>query len=157
MANSINYSEYFNDLNMGLLTIDGRKYKFAMNDLKEIRSIFNGRNPVKEYRHKTIQKNVAIKSINLPLYLENEEQDIKKIRREVEVHQNLKNPKYVVQLYGFSIIKNKLRICIELMDESLYDFYKKVHKKFDTFPEDFIGVIGVCILNALIYCKIVNI
>jgi len=43
--------------------IEGEEYIFSMKDFEELGSIFNGRNPVKKYKHKISQKNVAIKSV----------------------------------------------------------------------------------------------
>ncbi len=43
-----------------------------------------------------------------------------------------------------------LQLCIELMDMSLYDYYKEVHKIIDGFRKNYLTA---CTLNAPIDCK----
>ena len=58
-----------------------------------------------------------------------------------------------VCMYGFW--QGEVRICMEVMDISLNDFYKKVHRLHSGFPEDVLSVIAysVCVEILVLLCR----
>ena len=52
---------------------------------------------------------------------------------------------YTVQFYGALFREGDVWICMEVMDSSLDQFYKKVYKASKTIPEEILGKIAVSV------------
>jgi hypothetical protein len=111
---------------------------------------------VRKCKHKPSGFDVAIKSISLPAAASSgniTEDQIKRLKSEVQLLKALTNSPNITTFYGSFINGNKLYICMEFMDMSLTDYYKQVHKMKSSFPEEMLGCICACITDALNACK----
>uniref|UniRef100_A0A914EJ01 mitogen-activated protein kinase kinase n=1 Tax=Acrobeloides nanus TaxID=290746 RepID=A0A914EJ01_9BILA len=114
---------------------------------------------VHKCRHKPSDIVVAIKSIQLPPTASGNitEEQIKNLKREVQLLRALTYSPKITTFYGSFIYDNKLYICMEFMEMSLTKYYEQVHQEKASFPEEMLGCICVCITDALIACKSIQI
>lgn len=122
-------------------------------DLKEIKLISKSQYEVKKYKyiHNQTERILAVKSLTIHQskfkYDEKEYQMIK-IWRELVIHSHMESD-YIVKLYGFCVENGYLHICMEFMDESLYDLYHQVHREAMFFPEQLLGYVAVAVINGI--------
>lgn len=59
--------------------------------------------------------------------------------QDLEVNRKTKDCPYTVEFYGALFREGEVLICMEVMDESLYDYYKAAHKCGFGMPQDILG------------------
>lgn len=137
---------------------------FKHNDFKEVETLSSARHFVKRYHVERENIDVAVKIVNIPHNLNQygqKEERIHELQREVEIFKQLEKHENIVMFYGLCIVKEQAWICMELMDMSLTNLYQKFYDSVkstdDSFPEEILGAITVCMISALSYCKSKNI
>uniref|UniRef100_A0A914DQH7 mitogen-activated protein kinase kinase n=1 Tax=Acrobeloides nanus TaxID=290746 RepID=A0A914DQH7_9BILA len=136
------------------------EYRFNILDFDDEGEVFRTRfSVVNKRRHKPSNSVVAIKSIPLPAAASGNitENQIKDLKREVDLLKALTNSPHITNFYGSFIYDNKLYICMEFMELSLTSYYQQVHQRKSSFPEELLGCICACITDALIACKNIQI
>jgi len=73
--------------------------------------------------------------------------------RDLEVCKNASDCKYTVTFYGGLFREDEVWICMEVMDMSLYDYYKDAHKFQLGMTEIVLGAVCYSVLSALKYLK----
>uniref|UniRef100_A0A672K495 mitogen-activated protein kinase kinase n=1 Tax=Sinocyclocheilus grahami TaxID=75366 RepID=A0A672K495_SINGR len=76
-------------------------------------------------------------------------QEQKRLLMDLDISMRTVDCFYTVTFYGALFREGDVWICMELMDTSLDKFYKQVHEKGMTIPEDILGKITVSIVKAL--------
>jgi serine/threonine protein kinase len=108
---------------------------------------------------------VAIKYVPFPqsVYQDDDiQRKLTHLKREIQTFRALSTSPNIVDFYGLCLSDGHLLMCMELMDTTLRKFYKIVHSKpveatTPVFPEKILGFITVKVLDALAYCKNLNI
>lgn len=112
---------------------------------------------VKHAVYKPKQENMAVKLLPLPqgkypgqAVLEAK----KKLLQEQEILKKLRFAPNIIHFYGFCLDDSHALLCMELMDCSLGELYRWYHENIGAiFPEELVGGVSVCVLDALCYCK----
>lgn len=73
--------------------------------------------------------------------------------RDLEVCKNASDCRYTVTFYGGLFREDEVWICMEVMDMSLYDYYKDAHKFQLGMHEIVLGAVCYSVLSALKYLK----
>lgn len=152
------YEKYFpKDIPYNTLKFpdDPKHYKYSPEEVSERNTLFsNTKSAIVKYCHNPTNTFMAVKRINLTLSTSsNFKENIDKEINEVKMHYTLEHHSNIIDFYGFFIKKNNLHICLELMDMSLQDIYKRVHECYGHFPEHILGVITVAVVDGLDYCR----
>lgn len=130
-------------------------YIFKPKDFVPRNRIFIGNNVIVEhYLHRPSNVEMAVKLIRTNLHDQKEfEKVLSKIKEEIHTCKRIPDSPYIVKLYGFCVYGDYFIICMEYMDLSVRELYKRYHRIEGYFPEFLLGIIGVSILRALIDLK----
>uniref|UniRef100_A0A3B1KI15 mitogen-activated protein kinase kinase n=1 Tax=Astyanax mexicanus TaxID=7994 RepID=A0A3B1KI15_ASTMX len=124
-----------------------RKYNFEVkaDDLEQIGELGRGAyGVVDKMRHVPSGVIMAVKRIRATVNT----QEQKRLLMDLDISMRTVDCFYTVTFYGALFREGDVWICMELMDTSLDKFYKQVHEKGKTIPEDILGrcVISVTVL-----------
>uniref|UniRef100_A0A4W4FD33 mitogen-activated protein kinase kinase n=1 Tax=Electrophorus electricus TaxID=8005 RepID=A0A4W4FD33_ELEEL len=78
-------------------------------------------------------------------------QEQKRLLMDLDISMRTVDCFYTVTFYGALFREGDVWICMELMDTSLDKFYKKVHEKGMTIPEDILGKMAVSVSATQLY------
>jgi len=59
--------------------------------------------------------------------------------QDLEVNRKTKDCPYTVEFYGALFREGEVLICMEVMETSLFDYYKVAHSKGFGMPQDMLG------------------
>lgn len=135
-------------------------YPFAYQDFKWTNLQSGGNSFVQQAIHNPSGRALAVKFtlIDTKYLLRKDiarisDEEIKKLLKEIMLHERLSSSPYIVKFYGMCFHEIHLLNCMELMDLSFKDLYRWSHSSLNTFSEKLLGYIVVIIINALSYCK----
>lgn len=93
---------------------------------------------------------MAVKRIRMTM----DEQDQQKLKTELSiVMKNDNDFTYIVQFYGTLFREGDCWICMELMDTSLHELYKRVFGRRQRIPEEVLTQVAFSTVHALNYLK----
>ncbi|RXG56349.1 Dual specificity mitogen-activated protein kinase kinase 7 [Armadillidium vulgare] len=134
----------------GIITINSKKYKSTIDDMKYISELGNGTSgSVVKMLHTPSEKFIAVKQMHRSGNLE----EAKRVFFDLEVVLNSHDCPYIVQCLGCFVTDTDVWICMELMATCLDKLMKKYKQPF---PEPIIGKIAVGVsitVKALHYLK----
>uniref|UniRef100_A0A0V0J414 mitogen-activated protein kinase kinase n=2 Tax=Schistocephalus solidus TaxID=70667 RepID=A0A0V0J414_SCHSO len=137
----------------GILTIPGvcNDLSFSADDLIDEGEIGRGNyGVVNKMIHRNINWPMAVKRIRSNL----DDNEKKSSLKDLDIVVNSTKCLNIVQFYGAIFHEGDCWICMELMDSSLYQFYKFVYRNLDScIPENILGKITVATVSALDYLK----
>lgn len=122
-----------------------------------------GKFTVESYLFEPLNIRIAIKLIRIPhskVDNPDEQQKILGLVREVTNLRSLSTNPNIITCFGVCLHDGQALICMEQMDMSLKDVYKKIHAKSEdnqVFPEKLLGCIAVSLVDALAACKKINV
>uniref|UniRef100_A0A914DUZ6 mitogen-activated protein kinase kinase n=1 Tax=Acrobeloides nanus TaxID=290746 RepID=A0A914DUZ6_9BILA len=147
------------EVNVNRLHFPGHEgeYDFSINDLHFMGVIeTTEENVVKKYHHKYSRRNMAVKILRIPLSkteIFDLNSYVELLKKEVTTVKVISYCSNIANFYGVSLLDGEILFCMELMDWSLKELYKKVHRNGTIFPEELLGYVIVASLDALIFCK----
>lgn len=140
------------------IVIAGQTYSAKASDF-QLESFILGRGRYGTvYRAKHIPSNVtmAIKLIQYNADPEHrKEQEL--LLRELDVSARATSCPYIVHFYGALFWDGDVWMCLECMDTSLDKLYKALYARGQSIPEDIVGRIAYCVVQALHYLHGLNI
>jgi len=104
---------------------------------------------VEKMRHRTENVVMAVKRIRATLNT----QEQKRMLMDLDVSMRTVDCVYTVTFYGALFRQGDVWICMEVMDASLDQFYKKVKDRGLMIDEDVLGAVAVSIVKALRYLQ----
>lgn len=134
------------------VVIDGQTYNAKASDFQFDSFILGRGRYGTVYRAKHIPSNMtmAIKLIQYNADPENrKEQEL--LLRELDVSARAADCPYIVHFYGALFWDGDVWMCLECMDTSLDKLYKGLYGKDQLIPEDIVGRIAFCVVQALHY------
>ncbi|XP_022648637.1 dual specificity mitogen-activated protein kinase kinase 4-like isoform X2 [Varroa destructor] len=119
-------------------------------DLKDLGEIGAGNfGCVNRMKHKSGLE-MAVKRIRMTI----DEQGQKKLNTELDiVMKNDNDFTYIVQFYGTLFREGDCWICMELMDTSLHELYRRVFSRGQRMPEEVLAQVAYSTVKALAYLK----
>jgi serine/threonine protein kinase len=135
------------------------EYQFNLSDLQREEMICKN---IEHYTFLPLKFPLAVKSLIIISQRRVDEEKLEKAIEEVKILQKLSHDINIIDYYGYALDKERVWIFMELMDTSLEDLYRKFHEQIYqknksaqkiVIPEDVVGVIAVCVLDALAFCK----
>nr|CAB3263619.1 MAPKK3/6 dual specificity mitogen-activated protein kinase kinase 6 [Phallusia mammillata] len=130
--------------------IGGNDVDIRADDLTVIEELGRGAyGVVEKMKHKTSDNIMAVKRIRATL----NSQEQKRLLMDLDVAMRSVDCEYTVTFYGALFRQGDVWICMEVMDTSLDQFYKKVKDRGLTIGEDVLGLIAVSIVKALRYLQ----
>lgn len=69
--------------------------------------------------------------------------------KDLEVNRDAKNCPHTVEFYGALFREGEVLICMEVMEVSLYEYYKQAHSRKLGMPQDILGAISFAVLSAI--------
>ncbi|XP_077405955.1 dual specificity mitogen-activated protein kinase kinase 6 isoform X2 [Vanacampus margaritifer] len=128
------------------VTIGDKNFEVKADELERIGELGRGAyGVVDKMRHVPSGVIMAVKLIRATVNT----QEQKSLLMDLDISMRTVDCFYTVTFYGALFREGDVWICMELMDTSLDKFYKKVLEKERTIPEDILGKMAVCIVNAL--------
>uniref|UniRef100_A0A672Q8L9 mitogen-activated protein kinase kinase n=2 Tax=Sinocyclocheilus grahami TaxID=75366 RepID=A0A672Q8L9_SINGR len=128
------------------VTIGDKNFVVKADDLEQIGELGRGAyGVVDKMRHVPSGVIMAVKRIRATVNT----QEQKRLLMDLDISMRTVDCFYTVTFYGALFREGDVWICMELMDTSLDKFYKQVHEKGMTIPEDILGKITVSIVKAL--------
>nr|AAH44129.1 Mitogen-activated protein kinase kinase 6 [Danio rerio]AAI65822.1 Map2k6 protein [Danio rerio]BAB11809.1 MKK3 [Danio rerio] len=128
------------------VTIGEKNFVVKADDLEQIGELGRGAyGVVDKMRHVPSGVIMAVKRIRATVNT----QEQKRLLMDLDISMRTVDCFYTVTFYGALFREGDVWICMELMDTSLDKFYKQVHEKGKTIPEDILGKITVSIVKAL--------
>ncbi|XP_016424850.1 dual specificity mitogen-activated protein kinase kinase 6 isoform X2 [Sinocyclocheilus rhinocerous] len=126
--------------------IGDKNFVVKADDLEQIGELGRGAyGVVDKMRHVPSGVIMAVKRIRATVNT----QEQKRLLMDLDISMRTVDCFYTVTFYGALFREGDVWICMELMDTSLDKFYKQVHEKGMTIPEDILGKITVSIVKAL--------
>uniref|UniRef100_A0A8C1A2P2 mitogen-activated protein kinase kinase n=1 Tax=Cyprinus carpio carpio TaxID=630221 RepID=A0A8C1A2P2_CYPCA len=128
------------------VTIGDKNFVVKADDLEQIGELGRGAyGVVDKMKHIPSGVIMAVKRIRATVNT----QEQKRLLMDLDISMRTVDCFYTVTFYGALFREGDVWICMELMDTSLDKFYKQVHEKGMTIPEDILGKITVSIVKAL--------
>ncbi|KAK1794247.1 hypothetical protein P4O66_011148 [Electrophorus voltai] len=128
------------------VTIGDKNFEVKADDLEPIGELGRGAyGVVDKMKHVPSGVIMAVKRIRATVNT----QEQKRLLMDLDISMRTVDCFYTVTFYGALFREGDVWICMELMDTSLDKFYKKVHEKGMTIPEDILGKMAVSIVKAL--------
>ncbi|GAU97970.1 hypothetical protein RvY_09183 [Ramazzottius varieornatus] len=126
-------------------------YQVSAADLEQLGSLGRGQyGQVDRVRHKESGFEFAVKRIRST----DDPEERKRMLMDLNVNQmSCGKCPYVVRSYGALFCEGDLWICMEVMDISLEQFYKKLFAQGRTFPDEVLGFITFAIVSGLQFLK----
>ncbi|XP_033102578.1 dual specificity mitogen-activated protein kinase kinase 6-like [Anneissia japonica] len=132
------------------ITIDGTNYQLNASDLKFICNLGHGNyGVVDKMEHQETGKHMAVKRIRAQVSSDED----KRLLMDLDVTMRTTECVYTVQFFGSLFQEGDVWICMELMDESLDKFIKKVIEKGQLIPENILGRLAYVVVSALNFLK----
>lgn len=129
---------------------DGETVNVAADELEEIKRLGRGTyGYVTENIYKPKNFSIAIKHIAL----QDQREERTAMERDLEVNQKARDCPYTVTFLGALFRNNEVLICMEVMEKSLYDYYKEAHECKLGMPEPVLGAISFAVLSGLKFLK----
>ncbi|XP_059149325.1 dual specificity mitogen-activated protein kinase kinase 6-like isoform X2 [Physella acuta] len=130
------------------LTINGQKFECDASDLQHRRYLGRGAyGVVEEMIHTRSNTILAVKRINATV--NNQEQ--KRLLMDLDINMRSGSCEYTVEFYGALFREGDVWICMEVMEASLDQFYKKLKSNGEKIPENVMGKIARSVVQALHY------
>uniref|UniRef100_H2YLN7 mitogen-activated protein kinase kinase n=1 Tax=Ciona savignyi TaxID=51511 RepID=H2YLN7_CIOSA len=129
------------------MSINGQDIDIRADDLTVIEEL--GRGAYGVMKHKFTETIIAVKRIRATLNT----QEQKRLLMDLDVAMRSVDCDYTVTFYGALFRQGDVWICMEVMDTSLDQFYKKVKDRGLKTGENVLGVIAVSIVKALHYLQ----
>uniref|UniRef100_A0A8C1VSS4 mitogen-activated protein kinase kinase n=1 Tax=Cyprinus carpio TaxID=7962 RepID=A0A8C1VSS4_CYPCA len=124
------------------VTIGDKNFVVKADDLEQIGELGRGAyGVVDKMRHVPSGVIMAVKRIRATVNT----QEQKRLLMDLDISMRTVDCFYTVTFYGALFREGDVWICMELMDTSLDKFYKQVHEKGMTIPEDILGKITVSV------------
>uniref|UniRef100_A0A8C4HI07 mitogen-activated protein kinase kinase n=1 Tax=Dicentrarchus labrax TaxID=13489 RepID=A0A8C4HI07_DICLA len=128
------------------VTIGDQNFVVKADDLEQIAELGRGAyGVVDKMRHVPSGVIMAVKRIRATVNTLEQ----KRLLMDLDISMRTVDCFFIVTFYGALFREGDVWICMELMDTSLDNFYKKVIDKGKTIPEDILGKITVAIVKAL--------
>ncbi|XP_017339427.1 dual specificity mitogen-activated protein kinase kinase 6 isoform X1 [Ictalurus punctatus] len=128
------------------VTIGEKNFEVKADDLEPIGELGRGAyGVVDKMRHVPSGIIMAVKRIRATV----NSQEQKRLLMDLDISMRTVDCFFTVTFYGALFREGDVWICMELMDTSLDKFYKQVHEKGMTIPEDILGKTAVSIVKAL--------
>lgn len=132
------------------MTIDGKDIKIRADDLVSIEELGRGAyGVVEKMRHRESNVIMAVKRIRATVNSREQE----RLLMDLEVAMRSVDCPYTVTFFGALFREGDVWICMEVMDTSLDQFYKKVKNRGLLISENLLGIIAVSIVKALRYLQ----
>jgi serine/threonine protein kinase len=130
------------------LTIGGRKFECDASDLEHRRFLGRGAyGVVEEMIHRPSNTILAVKRLNATV--NNQEQ--KRLLMDLDINMRSGSCEFTVEFYGALFREGDVWICMEVMEASLDQFYKKLKLHGERIPENVMGKIARSVVQALHY------
>ncbi|RUS72340.1 hypothetical protein EGW08_019898 [Elysia chlorotica] len=130
------------------LTINGEKFVCDSSDLEHKRYLGRGAyGVVEEMIHRPSNVILAVKRINATV--NNQEQ--KRLLMDLDINMRSGSCEYTVEFYGALFREGDVWICMEVMEASLDQFYKKLKAHGERIPEAIMKKIARSVVSALHY------
>ncbi|KAB5555813.1 hypothetical protein PHYPO_G00038440 [Pangasianodon hypophthalmus] len=128
------------------VTIGEKNFEVKADDLEPIGELGRGAyGVVDKMKHVPSGIIMAVKRIRATV----NSQEQKRLLMDLDISMRTVDCFFTVTFYGALFREGDVWICMELMDTSLDKFYKQVHEKGMTIPEDILGKTAVSIVKAL--------
>ncbi|XP_053132561.1 dual specificity mitogen-activated protein kinase kinase 3 isoform X1 [Hemicordylus capensis] len=128
------------------ITVGDKNFEVEADDLVSVLELGRGAyGVVEKVWHEKSKTTMAVKRIRATVNT----QEQKRLLMDLDISMRTVDCFYTVTFYGALFREGDVWICMELMDTSLDQFYKKVLEKKKTIPEDILGKITVSIVRAL--------
>ncbi|XP_078485548.1 mitogen-activated protein kinase kinase [Ciona intestinalis] len=132
------------------MNINGQDIDIRADDLTIVEELGRGAyGVVDKMKHKSTETIIAVKRIRATLNT----QEQKRLLMDLDVSMRSVDCDYTVTFYGALFRQGDVWICMEVMDTSLDQFYKKVKDRGLKTGEDVLGIIAVSIVKALRYLQ----
>lgn len=132
------------------MTINGEDIKIRADDLMTIAELGRGAyGVVEKMKHRDSDVIMAVKRIRATVNSREQE----RLLMDLEVAMRSVDCPYTVTFYGALFREGDVWICMEVMDTSLDQFYKKVKDRGLIIGENLLGIIAVSIVKALRYLQ----
>jgi len=139
-----------NIMPQSVMNINGQDVNVRADDLIVEEELGRGAyGVVEKMRHKTKSVVMAVKRIRATLNT----QEQKRMLMDLDVSMRTVDCVYTVTFYGALFRQGDVWICMEVMDASLDQFYKKVKDRGLKIDEDVLGAVAVSIVKALRYLQ----
>lgn len=133
-----------------VMRINGMEVDIRADDLVVIEELGRGAyGVVEKMKHRSTDIIIAVKRIRATLNT----QEQKRLLMDLDVAMRSVDCDYTVTFYGALFRQGDVWICMEVMDTSVDQFYKKVKDRGLTISEDVLGVMAVSIVKALRYLQ----
>uniref|UniRef100_A0A4W4FD22 mitogen-activated protein kinase kinase n=1 Tax=Electrophorus electricus TaxID=8005 RepID=A0A4W4FD22_ELEEL len=130
------------------VTIGDKNFEVKADDLEPIGELGRGAyGVVDKMKHVPSGVIMAVKRIRATVNT----QEQKRLLMDLDISMRTVDCFYTVTFYGALFREGDVWICMELMDTSLDKFYKKVHEKGMTIPEDILGKMAVSVSATQLY------
>lgn len=132
------------------ITISQQTFEVEAADLESIVTLGRGAyGVVEKMRHRQSDTIMAVKRITCTV----NSKEQKRLLMDLEVNMRTGSCPYTVKFYGGLFREGDVWICMEVMDTSLDKFYRILHKKGKSIPEEILGKIAVAVVKALYYLQ----
>lgn len=129
---------------------DGEQILLKAADFQHVEMLGRGQyGEVEKMLHAPSNRNYAVKKLRTSVNIE----DQKTTLTDLDVSMRASECPYMVKFYGALFREGDVWLIMELMDTSFDKFYKAVYSQGRVIPEEVLGVISFCVLQALEYMR----